>query len=104
MQPQHSNHALMEEAFGVLLEHLGPGCSKKCVAMHKKLDSPGVAPYHTPMHGGTRSLGAAGALKGQRGSFGRQPSLAPPPRGVAHGVPYYSVFPLPCVHLFLYPC
>ena len=23
------------------------------------------------------------ALKGQRGSFGRQPSLAPPPRGVS---------------------
>jgi len=82
------------------------GAPKNAWRCTKKLDSPGGAPYHTPIQVCARSVGAAGALKGQRGSFGRQPSLAPPPRGVAHGVPYYSVFPRPCVHLFLcpYPC
>jgi len=30
----------------------GPRCSKKRVALHKNLDSPGKAPYHTPVHRG----------------------------------------------------
>src|SRR2546426_7645876 len=41
-----------------------PVVRQKCVAPHKKLDSPGGAPYHTPMHGGARSLGAARATEG----------------------------------------
>ncbi len=40
------------------------------------------------------------ALKGQRGSFGRQPSLAPSPRGVCSWRAYYSVFPPPYVTSF----
>jgi hypothetical protein len=32
-------------------------------------------------------------LQGQRGSFGRQPSLAPFHEAYAHGMAYYRVFP-----------
>ena len=55
----------------------GLWCAKNWWRRTKKLDSPGVALYHTPIQVCPRSVGAAGALKGQRGSFGRQPSLAP---------------------------
>ena len=41
-----------------------PVVLQKGVTLHKKLDSPDVAPYHTPIHCGARSLGAAGATEG----------------------------------------
>ena len=83
----------------------GPWCSKNARRRIKKLDSPGRAPYHTPMHGGARSLGAAGATEGPARQLWPA-TLASPPlhEAYAHGVTYYSVFPPPCVHLFLCPC
>jgi hypothetical protein len=37
---------------------------QQCGTKTKKLDSPGLTPYHTPMPSGARSLGAAGATEG----------------------------------------
>src|SRR5437016_10595005 len=48
-----------------------------CLEGRKKLDSPCVPHVPYPSQACARRTGAAGVLKGQRGSFGRQPTLAP---------------------------
>src|SRR5262245_7764884 len=73
----------------------------KAGPMHKKLDSPGLAPYHTPMLGGARSLGAAGATEG----LARQlwpATLASPPsmRRTLMVASHYSIFPAQYVTSF----
>jgi hypothetical protein len=61
-----------------------PVVLQKGVPLHKELDSPGVAPYHTPMHCGAHSLGAAGATEGPARQLWQAILAWPPlPRGVS---------------------
>ena len=71
------------------------GIAQKDLTLHAWL------PTILPCIAGTRSPGTAGALKGQRGSFGRQPSLAPLHEAYAHGVTYYSISIMVCASFFV---
>jgi len=82
-------------------KHTARGRQKMRGAPQKSLTLRAWLPTILPILGSARSWVQLEPLKGQRGSFGRQPSLAPPPRGVSSWRAYYSVFPRRYVHLFL---
>src|SRR4029450_5918682 len=68
---------------------------------NKKLDSLGLTPYHTPMLGGARSLGAAGATEGPARQL-LPATLAVPPsmRRKLMVCRKYSIFPAQYVTSF----
>jgi len=64
----------------------GPWWSKKAgnyaKKLHKKLDSPGVVPYHTSLDSGARRLGTAGTTEGPARQLWPATLASPLPRGV----------------------
>jgi hypothetical protein len=74
----------------------------KAGPMHKKLDSPGLTPYHTPRPGGARSLGAAGATEGPARQLWPATLAGPPSmRRTLMVASHYSIFPAQYVTSFL---
>jgi hypothetical protein len=68
---------------------------------NKKLDSLCLNPYHTPCIAVPEAWVQLEPLKGQRGSFGRQPSLAPSSmRRMLMAAAHYSIFPASYVTSF----
>src|SRR5262245_8401246 len=68
---------------------------------NKKLDSPSLTPYHTPMLRGARSLGAAGATEGPARQLWPATLASPPSmRRILMVATHYSLFPAPYVIFF----